>query len=328
LPFDLRASSKQVVVVGPLVARDKNFGFLIAVANRPGGAFAASDAEAMGIVAGQAVAALDNVRLIEEISAAYRELQSLDRLKSEFINIAAHELRTPLAVLMGYALLMVDEMTGTEHEQMQYIISNAERLRRVVDDMLSLRYLETGQAELRLEELMVADAVRAVVGAYKSLADEKQQRLELHLSENLGLIRADRAMLDLMLGNLLSNAIKFGPPNSEIVVRAHGDEKQVSFSVRDHGKGVPPSEHERIFARFYQIENSLTRQHGGLGLGLAMTREMVRAHQGRIWLESSPGEGSTFHITLPRRMEVTADPLCRNWELLNPELSTQGARAP
>jgi signal transduction histidine kinase/FixJ family two-component response regulator len=297
LPFNLAVPPGVAVIGAPLSSREKQLGFLLALGR---GLYSQSDVEALAIVAGQAAVALENGQLIMEISRAYHQLRELDRLKSEFINIAAHELRTPLSVLMGYALMLRDELTGSQREQIEYVAANAERLRRVSEDLLSLRYLETGEAELRLESFDVGEAVQAVVEAYRTLALEKEQPLTVSLPAAPGLITADRAMVDLMLGNLLSNAIKFSPRASPIRVEVSGDSNLLTFVVRDLGRGIPVTEQQRIFDRFYQVESSLTRQHGGLGLGLALTREMVRAHDGKIWVESEPGKGSAFYISLPR----------------------------
>jgi signal transduction histidine kinase len=301
LPFDLEVPVGAAIVCTPLLSRDKQIGFLLAVV---GADYARSDLEALAIVAGQAAVALENAQLIAEISTAYTELRELDRLKSEFINIVGHELRTPLSVLMGYALIMVEELTGSARERMQHIVANSERLRRIVDEMLSLRYLETGQAELQLETFDVVEALEAVVEAYRPLAEQRDQPLTLRVLGNPGKITADRAMVDLTLGNVIANAIKFSPRSSSIRVEGSGDANEISFVVRDQGPGVPASERERIFQRFYQVENSLTREHGGLGLGLAITRNMVRAHDGKIWVESEAGKGSAFHVILPRRAEA------------------------
>lgn len=297
LPFGQKAPRGAGVLFAPMWSREKNLGYVMALRV---GYFSQSELDAMAILAGQASAALENWRLIAEISRAYEELRTLDRLKSEFINIAAHELRTPLSVLMGYALLLQEELSGDQRERAKYIVDNAERLRRVAEELLSLRYLESGQAELRLEPIDVTRAIGAVVEAYRALAEQKEQHITAASQSEEIEIMADRAMFDLMLGNLISNAIKFSDRAAPIQVESYGDANQVTLAVRDRGHGIPPSERERIFERFYQVGNALTRQHEGLGLGLAITREMASAHGGKIWVESEPGKGSAFFISLPR----------------------------
>ncbi len=302
VPLELGTRENVMVIGAALVSHGQRLGFLLARASE-NVTFAVSDAEALTIVGSQATAALVNAQLIEELRAANWELQNLDHLKSEFINIAAHELRTPLSVLMGYALMMAEQLRGTEREQLRYILANAERLHRIVDNMFSLRFLEHGQAELHLETFDVARALRAIVEAYRGLANKKEQTVTLELADGLGQLTADHSLCDLMIGNLLSNAIKFSGRATPIRLKAWGDVNQVTFMVRDQGRGLTAAEQDKIFERFYQASDSLTREEGGLGLGLAITRSVVRAHRGKIWVESEPGKGSTFYISLPRRAE-------------------------
>lgn len=298
LPFEMNVEMDSMVICAPLASRERKTGVLLATGR---GEYRESDLEAVAIVSGQAAIALENAQLIREISRASGELRQLNRLKSEFINIAAHELRTPLSVLMGYSLLLLDELTGSQREQMEYIIENASRLRRVAEDLLSLRYLETGEVDLRFESFDVNEAVKSIVEAYRPLASQKEQSLNITIPTGQGKITADRSMVDMMFGNLLSNAIKFSPSNSSIQVDLTSDESQITFAVHDQGQGIPAEERDKIFQSFYQVETSLTRRNEGLGLGLAITREMVLAHRGKIWVESEPGKGSAFFISLPRR---------------------------
>lgn len=259
-----------------------------------------SDLDALNLVAAQAAATIENVDLLGEISRAYVNASELEHLKSEFINIAAHELRTPLAVLRGYASLLRDRLQGETRDFAQQVIEQADRLQRIADDMLNLKYLEHGRADLRLERCEIDQVVREVVSAYRPLALEREQHIEMEIAEHSGVVTADRAMLDVMLGSLLSNAIKFSPRRAQVRVAAQGDEVQVILQVQDQGAGLHAEQAARVFDAFYQTENSLTRREGGLGIGLTLTREMVRAHGGKIWVESRLNEGSSFFIALPR----------------------------
>lgn len=298
LPFEVPVDHS--VLCAPLLNQDETLGCVLALAADPRRGFLQGDAEAVGIVARQAAAALANVDLLQQISRAYVNARELERLKSEFINIAGHELRTPLAILIGYASLIRDQTTGSLREYAGEVLINGERLRRIAEDMLSLKYLESGQVDLRLEPCMVQDVVRQVVNAYRGMANERDQTIETHIAPETGELSADRAMLDLMLGNLISNAIKFSPRHSSIRLEASGDPDEVTLCIRDQGKGIKAEHRDKIFDAFYQVGDSLTRDEGGLGLGLTLTRDMVRAHGGKIWVESEQSRGSTFYITLPR----------------------------
>jgi signal transduction histidine kinase len=298
-PLALGAGADAIVIGASLTSRGHALGFLVGRA-LPGTAFTVSDAEALTIVAGQAAAALEKARLIEELQSANRDLEELDQLKSEFINVAAHELRTPLSVLLSHTLTLSEQLQGAEREQLEYILTNAERLRHSVENMFSLRLLDAGQAELDLESFDVGEALYAVVEAYRGLASQREQEVTVELPDELGPVIADRALFELMVGNLLSNAIKFSPRGGPVGVRAWGDANQVTFVVRDQGRGLTAVAQKKIFERFHQAGDALTREEGRLGLGLAITRGVVRAHRGKIWVESEPGKGSAFYISLPR----------------------------
>ncbi|HZQ10973.1 MAG TPA: response regulator [Anaerolineae bacterium] len=285
------------MISAPLRAHDKTLGLLLVARNA---APSQADIEALHLIVSQAATALENVDLLSEISRAYINARELERLKSEFINIAGHEIRTPLSILLGYAMLLHERLDGEERGFAAELVTHAQRLQRIVDDMLNLKYLEAGHVDLRLERCSVNEVVRDVVNAYRPLAAEREQSIDLSIAEQTGDVTADRAMLDLMLGNLLSNAIKFSPRKSHVRVGAEGDAQQVTLLVQDEGKGLAAEDAEHVFDAFYQAGSSLTRQEGGLGLGLTITREMVRAHHGKIWFERRSPAGSCFYISLPR----------------------------
>jgi signal transduction histidine kinase len=282
-----------------LKTRARDWGLLVVESPQ----LSASNAECLHLIAAQTATALENVDLVAQVSEAYVNLSKLDHMKSEFINVAGHELRTPLAAILGYAKLLHDRTQGEAKSFADVILVNGERLQRIVDDMLSLKYLQQGPMDLHLEELGVERVVAEVVEAYRSLADQKGQAIELDIATQVGRVTADRAMLDMMLGNILSNAIKFSPPNTHVRVVAEGDADAITFSVQDQGHGLSPEEAAQVFEPFYQASDSLTRSHDGIGLGLTLTREMVRAHGGKIWVESQANHGSAFYIVLPRRAQ-------------------------
>ncbi len=290
------------LIASPLVVKDKVIGVIILTKESEGEQFAPGDAELLSVLSGQAVVAIENARLFEEIQRAYQELKKLDHLKSEFINIAAHELRTPLAILMGYASIMEEDTHGEIRERLQIIVRNAMRLRSLIDNMLDLRQLEAGQSQLRLSTFSLNGAINSIVRDLTPLARDKEQRIQVNPADEPTDINADSNKFDLILVNLLSNAIKFTPEGGKIEVEARLTEDEAIVAVRDTGIGIPPEEHERIFDRFYQVGESLTREHGGMGLGLAIAKGMVELCGGRIWVESEVGQGSTFTFTIPCRL--------------------------
>jgi signal transduction histidine kinase/CheY-like chemotaxis protein len=261
--------------------------------------FASGDSQFLQVMAGQAAIAIENAYLFNEIQQAYEELKKLDHMKSEFINIAAHELRTPLAILLGYASVMAEEATGPDRDPLNVITRNALRLRALIDDMLNLSYLETGQAQLRLEEVVLSELISDAVDDLRQLIEEKSLTVTVTVASSFPVFLADRHKLDLIVMNLLSNAIKYTPEQGQVSFKAWTDNGKILVSLHDTGIGIAVEDQEKIFERFYQVEDSLTRHHSGIGLGLAVAKELVEICKGRIWVESALGEGSTFTFEIP-----------------------------
>jgi signal transduction histidine kinase/DNA-binding response OmpR family regulator len=291
------------LVVSPLLVKKRGIGVLV-LAKVAEGDFAPGDVELLSVLSGQVAIAIENARLFEEIQHAYQELQKLDHMKSEFINIAAHELRTPLAILLGYATLLQEKTEGDDQEQLEIIVRNAMRLRALVDSMLNLRHLEMGKPQVKLEQIILRHAIDEAVRDLSPLAESKRQSIAIKLPEGFPPIIADRQKLGLILVNLLSNAVKFTPEGGRIAIEAEWNEHEVLVSVNDTGIGIAPEEHKRIFERFYQVGDSLTRKHGGIGLGLSIVKGMVELCGGRIWVESEVGRGSTFTFSIPQQQNM------------------------
>lgn len=236
---------------------------------------------------------------VRELTKANEGLKELDRMKDEFISIAAHELYTPLSILLGYAVMAKEEATGEIQRYLEIIVDKSLQLQEVIGCMLDLKYLQTGGSLLKLEKVSLKKLIEAVVDELNLLTETKRQVIELDLPEDLPEIETDRRRFNLILSNLLSNASKFTPEGGKIRIEGRVGEGEVAVSVRDTGIGIPVGEREKIFAPFYQVEDSLTRTHGGLGLGLAIVQSAVATCGGRIWVESEEGTGSTFSFTLP-----------------------------
>jgi signal transduction histidine kinase len=287
----------------PLTVRKELIGVLnLSKLGKNHAPFTAGSLELASVLAGQAATAIKNARLFEETQQAYEELKILDELKSEFINVASHELRTPLAILLGYAYLLDEQATDAAKRYTQSIIHSALRLKKLVTDLVNLRYLEAGEMELELQPLRVADLAEAVFQDLGFLAEEKGQSLTSSIPREMPDVWADEGKLHLIISNLVSNAIKFTPQGGSIEVAAGLTEDELTISVRDTGVGINTEEFKRLFDRFYQVGSSLRREHPGLGLGLSIVKELVELHQGRVWVESQIGEGSTFHFTISRHL--------------------------
>ncbi|GAB4429711.1 MAG: hypothetical protein Fur0044_27390 [Anaerolineae bacterium] len=288
----------QFGIVTPLKSKESILGALILA--RANSDFAAGDSNFLWVLAGQASIALENAHLFAEIQAAYEELKMLDHMKSEFINIAAHELRTPLAILMGYASMLEEDLNGVQRDYMSTIVRNSMRLTHLIDDMLSLQSLESGLVSLAKEPLSLQEAVHAAVDDLSLWSEQKNLSIEIDIPPDFPQMIADRQKIDLIIVNLIHNAVKFTPPAGQIIFTARvTGENMMTISVTNTGISIPKKDLTRVFERFYQVEKSLTREHGGIGLGLSIAKGMVNVCGGEIYAESEEGQSTTFTFTLP-----------------------------
>lgn len=284
----------------PLIHKDKVVGVLNVAKFRGTPPFTEGDVELLSVLGSQAAVAIDNARLFQETQRAYQRLAELDHLKSEFISIAAHELRSPLAVALAYATLLEEEATGPMRQHLSQVVQAAMQLKSIIDQMVSLRRVDTGETPVAITEVDLVSTVGAVLEDLRPLAGKKGQRIAVSLPSDMPRVRADQQCLRLILSSLASNAIKFTPDGGLVRVSAEPAGSRVVVKITDTGIGIPQEELERIFERFYQVEDSLRRKHGGIGLGLAIAREMADLMDGRIWVESQVGQGSTFYLSVPQ----------------------------
>ncbi|HDN80190.1 MAG: hypothetical protein DRI61_02355 [Chloroflexi bacterium] len=296
------------MLVAPLRVGERLLGFLAALKSTQASPFLASDPDFITILAGQAAVALENARLFEEIQRAFRELQELDKMKSNFITIVSHELRTPLSLVIGYASLLLEEAKDPESkEYAQVIMRNSMRLSSLINDMLDLKRLAQKAMTVQVRDVILPELIERVLEGYRPIARDKNQKIEVEIPSGLFKVRADPAKLEVVLSNLVSNAVKFTPPGGEIKIGVENGDRPLMY-VKDNGIGIPPEEQEKIFWSFYQVEDPLTRKHGGLGLGLSIAKELVELWGGRIWVESEVGKGSTFWFSLPSQNEPKEAP--------------------
>jgi len=271
--------------------------------NRRKGAFNRQDVETLAILADLAGVAVEKARLFRELEQANEALSELDQLKTDFISIASHELRTPLAVILGYVSFLREDADQEMASQLDNVLHAAAHLRNLIQDMLNLRYVDAGQTMLNLSTTDFVELVRDMAIDKDETAAAKRQIITINLPPTALPVEADVEMLELVLGNLLSNAIKFTPEGGKIDIHMeqHGDE--VWCCVHDSGIGITEDDLERVFSRFYQVESPMIRRYGGMGLGLAIARDLMELNEGRLWAES-PGDdkGSIFYVALPLKM--------------------------
>ena len=230
------------------------------------------------------------------------ERRALDRMKDEFISTVSHELRTPLTSLRAALGLVTGGALATRPEKMQQMleiaIGNTDRLIRLVNDILDIERISSGNAELHAALSPAAALLERAVSLQQAAAHKTNLRFKIHA--NGVQVWGDPDRILQALANLISNATKYSPPGGEITLTARKlDANEAQFDIHDQGRGIPPDKLESIFERFQQVDASDSRTMGGTGLGLAICRSIITQHGGKIWATSPPGEGATFHFTLP-----------------------------
>jgi signal transduction histidine kinase/DNA-binding response OmpR family regulator len=304
--------------VVPLAPEQALMGAIVLLRPRPS-LFDADDAalvEALGIRSAHLVQRREvlagqealSIRLAQTVAA----LEAASAAKSDFLASMSHELRTPLNAIIGFSSLMAgqEEVGGSlpvPREWVEHIRSGGEHLLTLINDVLDLAKVEAGRLELAIESVDLGLAIAASVGGLRPLADRKRQPVKVSVEASI-MVDADPGRLRQILYNLLSNAIKYSPDGSAIHVTGSRAGGEVRIAVRDEGVGIAESDQARVFEEFRQVGDQ-AQQLSGTGLGLALTRRLVEAHEGRVELESELGSGSTFTVILPDRhpLETPAD---------------------
>ncbi len=237
--------------------------------------------------------------LYDSLEHANQRLMELDRLKSGFIAMAAHELKTPLNVINNYMHMLLEGVDGPLNTQQAEILAlaleSSTDLVRIVDEMLDLSVLESGRVSLDIEECDMLEVIKWVITLMKGEFDKKGIRVIAAVGKNMGFF--DRKRVRQILINLLRNAIKFTSSGGEVAVSVEDGESGLKVTVSDTGKGIPKNEIERVFDEFYKGKSG----EDGAGLGLSICKKIVEIHGGRMWAESEEGKGSIFYFTLPRK---------------------------
>jgi signal transduction histidine kinase len=295
----------RAALIVPLLSSEEPLGALVLQRRRPG-EFPQAVVTLMQSFADQSAIALENARLFEEIAQKSRELEIASQHKSQFVANMSHELRTPLAAILGYAELMQEgfyEPLGQKSlDALTRIRSNGKHLLGLINTVLDIAKIESGQFTLNMTEYAIESVVETVRAATESLAQNKKLTLTTSVHKPLPVGLGDEQRLTQVLLNLVGNAIKFTDAG-EVSIVAGARNGQFAVSVTDTGPGIPLDQQDRIFEQFHQVDSSLTKAKGGTGLGLAIAKQIVEMHGGRIWVDSTPGKGSTFQMELPTRAE-------------------------
>jgi len=316
-----------VALVIPLKEKGQLTGVIVVGNKKSGDPFTTEDLRILNIIEGQIAISIKNALLYEEqrqfasklkkevdeatkeLQVANKHLKQMDQSKSEFLSIAAHQLRTPLTGIKGYISMFLEndfgKITQPQRVELEKIFRSSARLTRLIDVFLNVSRIETGRLDIKKEPTHLKEIIESVVGDLKQQAEKKKLEITVQYpDEDLPEIQADKDKIHDVVMNLIDNAIKY-TEKGWVNVRVARSKSLITFEVRDSGIGIDPSEIDKLFQKFSRAE-AVTRIHtGGSGLGLFIAKKIVEAHGGRIWAESEGGgKGSMFTFTLPIETKV------------------------
>lgn len=241
--------------------------------------------------------------LTRELQKKNIQLDQLNKLKNQFLGMAAHDLRNPIGSIMMFAEFILEEQGDgitDELKQIMELIRNSSRfMLHLLDELLDVVKIESGKLELKFEKVRLEDFLQRNVAVNAILATKKQIDIALQVPEQLPEISLDASKIEQVMNNLISNAIKFSHPHTTISIGAFNTGKEIMISVSDQGQGIPKNEIEKVFTPFSKLSVKGTAGEKSTGLGLSIAKRIIIGHQGRIWLESTVGAGTTFYFTLP-----------------------------
>jgi signal transduction histidine kinase len=290
------------VVCVPLICGDARIGVVVLENWRGRGEFSESDLELAWALVNLVAVAADRARLVLEIKDGRTVMENLSRLQQDIMATLSHEMRTPLASIKGYAsALLLDEVQWdmkTKREYLEVIMEESDKLGEIVADLLDASVIDAGRLSIEKEPTQLGRLAQEVV-------DEVAPRTEKHrflasFAPGFPVVDADSGRIRRVLFNVVDNAVKYSPGGGLVVVRGQVSENEVIISVADQGQGIAPEHLNRLFERFFRVKFTSGQHVVGSGLGLPIARNIVEAHGGRIWAESTPGEGTAVYFTLPR----------------------------
>jgi signal transduction histidine kinase len=307
-------------IICPVLAQEGDQGFIFVGTQNVDTSITKGDQELISILANQIGQTLDNARLFEktwrsqqeleikveertrQLTQALEEVKKISKRKSDFISSVSHEIRTPLTSIKGYAAILLASQLGALPEEirsrLEKINRHSDELVHMVNDLLDISRIESGKAEIKKETL----SLRAITDKVADLFAEQLKTKNISFSSNLPddcqEILADRGQIERVFINLVGNALKFTPQNGKIDIKANRMNKIIQIDVKDTGFGIPEEAQESIFEEFFRVDNAINQDVKGTGLGLTLVKHIIEAHQGRIWVKSKVGEGSTFSFTL------------------------------
>lgn len=284
----------------PMPIKDRTVGVLEAI-NKRDGIFNERDVTILSVTAAHAAIAINNARLLKTTQQALDKVKETNSIKSHFLALASHELRTPLGIIIGYATFLQEEAKGELSDHAQQVLNAAEQMRSLLDQMNNLTLLQTDEMQIRPSKISIQDILNFACDEIKYFAARKNLALVFAFQDDPIYVTVDPEKTTLAFVNLLNNAIRFSPNDSQIVIGAIEQGKQIMAWVQDNGKGIPQDKLNKIFEEFYQLEPPNTRSYGGLGIGLTIAKGLIEVQDGKIWAESEGlGIGATLKVLLPK----------------------------
>jgi signal transduction histidine kinase len=287
------------LVAVPLMVQGQVIGVLEALNKKDDAHYTEEDLTILETLGALAAQAMQNKALERKVRIARIELAELERLKSDFIAIASHELRTPLGLILGHATFLREQADPESAEQLGIIVRNATKLKEIVESLSDIDNMQSGAARVRSNKVALTRIAEDVLLTFQDEAKARSITLRTEMANSPFFVNADGTKIGIALSNLVKNALQFTNANGRVIVKVEEDSGYMKVSVTDDGIGIPARDLPRVFERFFQVEEHLTRRHGGMGLGLSVAKSMIELHDGRIWVESVEGIGSTFTFLLP-----------------------------
>jgi signal transduction histidine kinase len=251
------------------------------------------------------------VNMQRELAKKNHELDELNKLKNEFLGIAAHDLRNPLGIIMGYSSSLLDESEGVlsdiQKMMLESILKSSEFMLGLLHDLLDISAIESGKVKLVLVKADLVPLVRKNVELNSVIAHKKNIHINCSSHGKIPEVQFDKSKIEQVLNNLISNAVKFSKPQTDINVNIFLDHLDVTVSVADNGQGIPYTEQKLLFKPFEKLSVKSTAGEHSTGLGLSIVRNIIVAHGGKIWVKSEEGRGSTFYFSLPSQTYVAPD---------------------
>jgi signal transduction histidine kinase len=297
-----RTMGFKAIIFAPMIFEGRGIG-AIWVARRVAGAFTDKQITLLKTFADQAVIAIQNARLFREIQEKSAQLEVANKHKSDFLANMSHELRTPLNAIIGFSEVLSERMFGELNEKqadyLKDIHESGKHLLSLINDILDLSKIEAGRMDLEVSTFDLPSALSNAMTLVRERAQRHGIALSLNVDKRLGAFQADERKFKQIVLNLLSNAVKFTPDGGRVDVSATKYDGKIEVAVKDTGIGIAPEDQAAVFEEFKQVGRDYTKKAEGTGLGLTLTKRFVELHGGEISLQSAPGKGSTFTITLP-----------------------------